>query len=63
MDIFAQIYDGIEIPVYYKKQKYDSEVYVFYKVLKDLKLIGGTEKLLGRKSDIEMEIPDYVICR
>jgi len=61
MDIFAKIYDGIEIPKYYKKEKYDSEVYVFYHVLKDLKLIGGTEKLLARKSDIDIEIPNYVI--
>jgi hypothetical protein len=62
MDIFAKIYDGIGIPKYnFNNDKYDSEVYVFYHVLKDLKLIGGTEKLLGRKSNIEMEIPDYVI--
>lgn len=61
INVFAQIYDGIEVPQFYKKEKFDNEVYVFYKILKDLKLIGGTEKLLGRKSDIEMEIPDHII--
>lgn len=61
LNVFQQLYDGIEIPRYYKKSLLENEYLVFYRVLKDLKLIGGTEKLLGRKSDIDMVIPEYVI--
>lgn len=61
LNIFNQIYDGIEIPKYYKQKPTTNEYLVFYNVIKTMKLIGGTEKLLGKKSDIEMEIPDYVI--